>query len=69
MKNGRSKKCIEEIIVWFNRAAEAGHSRSIYWIAKHYWYKEEAVRLFHDAAAKKMIAARRIVKYFSRRKK
>jgi len=63
-------------LIWFNRAAEAGHARSIYWIAKHYWYgqglqedKKEAVRLFHLAAGQKVIAARRIVKYLSRRKK
>jgi TPR repeat protein len=65
-----------ESLIWFKRAADAGHARSLYWIAKHHWYgqgvskdKQEAVRLFHVAAGKKVTAARRIVKYLSRRQR
>ena len=59
---------------WFSIAAEAGHARSLYWIGKHHWYgqsvpqnKKEAMRLFHLAADKKIIAAKRILKFLSRR--
>ena len=63
-----------ETLIWFSRAAEAGHARSLYWIGKHHWYgqgvpqdRKEAMRLFHLAASKKVIAAIRVLKYLSRR--
>jgi TPR repeat protein len=59
---------------WFSRAAEAGHVRSLYWIGKHHWYgqhvprdKKEAMKFFHLAAGKKVVAARRVLKFLSRR--
>ena len=58
----------------FSRAAEAGHARSLYWVGKHHWYgqsvpkdRREAMRFFHLAAGKKVIAARRVLKFLSRR--
>jgi TPR repeat protein len=64
-----------ESLIWFNRAADAGHARSLYWIGKHYWYgqsvaldRKEAMRFFHLAAAEKVVAARRVLKFLSRRK-
>jgi len=63
-----------ESLLWFGRAVEAGHSRSLYWIGKHHWFgqgvpknRKEALRLFHVAANKKVIAARRVLKFLSRR--
>lgn len=65
-----------ESFQWFTRASEAGHARSIYWIGKHYWYGQSvardtktAMRLFHQAAGKKVVAARRVLKYLSRTEK
>ena len=59
---------------WFSWAAKAGHVRSLYWMGKHHWYgqsvpqnKKEAMRLFHLAADKKVVAAKRILKFLSRR--
>lgn len=64
-----------ESLIWFRRAAKAGHARSLYWIGKQYWYgqsvlrdRKEAMRHFHLAANKKVIAARRILKFLSRQK-
>lgn len=63
-----------ESLIWFSRAAQAGHERSIFWVGRHHWYgqgvpkdKKQAMRLFHLAASKKVVAARRVVKYLSRR--
>jgi TPR repeat protein len=63
-----------ESFLWFTRAAEAGHARSLYWIGKHHWFGQsvsrnhkEAIRLFHLAADKKVLSARRILKFLSRR--
>jgi uncharacterized protein len=65
-----------ESLVWFRRAAEAGHDRSLYWIGRHHWYgqsvpqdRKEAMRFFHLAASKHVLAAKRILKFLSRRKK
>ena len=61
---------------WFTRASQAGHARSLYWIGKHYWYGQGvpqdlkiAMRFLHEAAGKKVLAARRVLKYLSRREK
>jgi TPR repeat protein len=63
-----------ESLTWFRRATQAGHVRSFYWIGKHYWYghgisknKKEAMRFFHLAADKKVVEARRVLKFLSRR--
>jgi TPR repeat protein len=65
-----------ESLLWFRRAAEAGHARSLYWIGKHHWYGQsvpqdtkEAMRLFHLAAKKNVVAARRVLKFLSRRER
>jgi TPR repeat protein len=65
-----------ESLQWFTRASKAGHARSLYWIGKHYWYGQSvprdpkaAMRFFHQAADKKVMAARRVLKYLSRREK
>lgn len=63
-----------ESLLWFSRAVESDHVRSVYWVGKHHWYgqsvpqnRKEAMRLFHVAASKKVIAAVRVLKYLSRR--
>ena len=65
-----------ESLTWFKRAAKAGHSRSLYWIGKHHWYghgvpedKKEAMKSFHLAAGQKVVGARRVLKFMSRRKR
>jgi len=70
-----TKRDYAESLLWFRRAAEAGHDRSLYWMGRHHWYgqsvpqdRKEAMRLFHLAASKKVIAATRVVRFFSRRK-
>lgn len=63
-----------ESIRCFSRAADAGHARSLYWLGKHHWFgqgvpqsRTEAMRLFQLAAGRKVVAARRVLKYLSRR--
>ena len=70
-----TKQDYTESFIWFSRAAEAGHERSLYWIGRHHWYgqsvpqdRKEAMKLFHLAASKKVVAARRVLKFLSRRK-
>jgi TPR repeat protein len=70
-----TKRDYTESLIWFSRAVKAGHERSIFWVGRHHWYgqgvpkdRKQAMRLFHLAAKKKVVAAKRIVKYFSRRK-
>ena len=65
-----------ESLSWFKRAAGAGHARSLYWIGKHYWFgrgvdpdKKAAMKLLHQAAGKKVIAATRVLRFLSRRRK
>ena len=65
-----------ESLLWFRRAADAGHARSPFWIGRHHWYgqgvtedRKEAVRFFHLAAGKKVLAAIRVLKFLSRRTK
>jgi hypothetical protein len=69
------ERSFTESFKWFSRAADTGHARSLYWLGKHYWFgngvnrnKQEAMRLFHLAAGKKVKAARRVVKYLSRKR-
>lgn len=69
-----AEKDFSESLQCFSRAVEAGHARSLYWVGKHHWYgqsvphdRKEAMRFFHLAADKKVVAARRILKFLSRR--
>jgi TPR repeat protein len=70
-----TRRDFAESLIWFSRAVEAGHERSIYWVGRHHWYgqsvpkdRKEAMRLFHLAASKKVVAAKRVLKFLSRRK-
>jgi TPR repeat protein len=61
-----------DALVWFNRAVEAGHSRSLYFIGKLYWRghgvdqdKKEAMRYFHRAASGKVKAAQRVLRFLN----
>jgi TPR repeat protein len=71
-----TKKDYSESLRWFSRAVEAGHARSLYWVGKHHWYgqsvpenRKEAMKFFHLAAGKKIVAACRILKFLSRRER
>ena len=73
---GYDEQDFSESLTWFKRAAKKGHARSLYWIGKHYWYghsvphdRKEALRYFHLAANKKVIAATRVLKFLARRKR
>lgn len=57
-------------IIWFTRAAESGHARSLYWIGKLYWRgdgvgqdRRQAMMCFHEAASKQVKEAQRVVKF------
>lgn len=70
-----SKRDFAESLIWFSRAAKAGHERSIYWIGRHHWYgqsvpqdRKEGLRLFQLAASKQVVAAKRVLKFLSRQK-
>jgi len=59
---------------WFKRAAKAGHYRSIFWIGKLHWHgrgvpqdKKQAMRMFNEAATKKVKEARRTLKWLSKK--
>jgi len=63
----------EDALVWFTRAADKGHARSLFWIGKLFWRghgvpmdKKHAVTLFQKAAAEKVPAAQRLLKFLSR---
>jgi TPR repeat protein len=64
-----------ESLLWFRRAVAAGHARSLYWVGRHHWFgqgvpqdRKEAMKLFHLAASKKVVAASRVIKFLSRRR-
>jgi TPR repeat protein len=68
------EKDFSESFSWFSRAVDAGHVRSLYWVGKHHWHGQhvplntkEALRFFHLAAEKNVLAARRAIKLLSRR--
>src|SRR5215218_362635 len=49
-----------DALIWFRRAADAGHHRPLYFIGRQYWRghgveqdKKEAMRYFHRAATHK----------------
>ena len=71
-----TERDFSESFLWFSRAADAGHARSLYWVGKHHWYgqnvpenKKEAMRLFHLAAENKIMAAKRLLKFLSQRER
>ncbi len=58
-----------DALVWFKRASDAGHHRSLYFIGKHYWRghgveedRKEAMRYFHRAAKHKVGEAQRALR-------
>jgi len=62
----------DEAFIWFNRAMEAGHARSLYWMGMLYWKgrgvpmdKATAKRLFQQAAEKKVNEAQRLLKLWN----
>ena len=59
--------------VWLRRAADQGHSNSLFWLGKMYWRghgvptrKRLALALFQKAAAARVPAAQRVLKFLSR---
>jgi TPR repeat protein len=69
-----SKKAFEDALVWFTRAADKGHKRSLYWLGKLYWRgegvtiadKKRKMCLFQSAAKENVVEARRLLRYLSR---
>jgi TPR repeat protein len=62
----------QEAVTWFRRAADHGHVRSLYWIAKLLWRgdggnkdRAEAQRLLQRAAEKGDREARRALRFLS----
>lgn len=63
-----------EALVWFRRATEKGHHRSLYFLGRHYWRghgvvqdRKKAMRFIHDAAVHKIEAAQRAVRFLNRK--
>jgi TPR repeat protein len=63
-----------DALVWFKRASDAGHNRSLYFIGKLYWRghgveqdKKEAMRYFHRAASSKVDEAQRVLRFLTSR--
>jgi len=61
-----------DALTWFRRSADAGHHRSIFWIGKLRWRGHcvqqsrcEAMRLFHQAAQKKVPDATRALRWLT----
>ena len=61
-----------DALIWFRRAADAGHHRSLYFIGRHYWRghgaegdKKEAMRYFHRAASHKVKEAQRVLRFLT----
>ena len=57
-------------LVWFRRASDARHHRSLYFIGRHYWRghgveqdEKEAMRYFHRAASHKVSEAQRVLRF------
>lgn len=55
--------------MWFQRAADKQHHRSLFWLGKHYWRghgvelnKKMAKQLFHHATKKKVKEAQRAIR-------
>ena len=63
-----------DALLWFRRAADKGHVRSLFWIGKLLWRgdgapkdRKQAMVLFQKAAAEKETAARRVLRFLSRK--
>jgi TPR repeat protein len=61
-----------DALVWFGRASDAGHHRSLYFIGRHYWRghgveqnRKEAMRFFHRAASHKVREAQRVLRFLT----
>ena len=61
-----------EALIWFRRASDAGHHRSLYFLGRHYWRghgveqdKREAMRYFHRAANHKVREAQRVLRFLT----
>ncbi len=59
-----------EALLWFRRASDAGHHRSLYFIGRHYCRgdgleqdKKEAIKYFHRAASHKVKEAQRVLRF------
>lgn len=59
--------------VWFRRASDKGHTRSLFWLGKLFWRgdgvsedRKQAMALFQKAAANKVAEARRVLRFLSR---
>jgi TPR repeat protein len=62
-----------DALVWFKRAADNGHARSLFWIGKLFWRglglppdRKQAMALFQKAAAARVPEARRVLRFLSR---
>lgn len=63
-----------EAHIWFKRAYEAKHVRSLYYLGRLYWRgqgvdmdKPEAMRCFHRAAGLNVKEAKRVLKFLTRK--
>jgi TPR repeat protein len=63
-----------DALVWFKRAADKGHAKSLLCIGKLFWRghgvpvdRKKAMALFQKAAVEKVPAARRVLKFLSRK--
>ena len=61
-----------DALVWFRRASNIGHHRSLYFIGRQYWRgqgveqdKKEAMKYFHLAASHKVREAQRVLRFLS----
>ena len=64
------ERLFSDALIWFTRAHEAGHARSLYWLGKLYWRghgveqdRKQARSLFHRAAGKRVKEAKRVLKF------
>ena len=65
-----------DALLWFGRAADKGHARSLFWIGKLLWRgdgapkdRKRAMALFQKAAVEKVPVARRVLRFLSRRRR
>ena len=62
-----------DALVWFRRATDKGHARSLFWLGKLYWRghgvprdRKQAMSLFQKAAVDRVPAARRALRFLLR---
>ncbi|MGA3156078.1 MAG: tetratricopeptide repeat protein [Steroidobacteraceae bacterium] len=68
------QRAFEDAYVWFTRASEKGHARSIYWLGKLHWHgngvpsadRTHAMTFFQKAARANQVEAKRLLRYLSR---